>query len=81
MPRTHALDLLGHPPFGRLTAVEPTDERRGGHVVWRCECACGGEALAIASNLRSGNTQSCGCWQKERSRAPNGGRKKRSASP
>ncbi len=48
--------------FGKLVAIEPTDERRGGyHVVWRCRCDCGGEKLATVDKLMRGDVTSCGC--------------------
>jgi hypothetical protein len=34
-------DLTGA-RFGRLTVVKMTPERRGGAVVWLCQCDCGG---------------------------------------
>lgn len=47
--------------FGRLIALKPTDERYRGSVVWECECKCGAVCFIGAGNLRSDNTQSCGC--------------------
>jgi hypothetical protein len=32
----------------------------------RCVCDCGEETIARLTSLRSGNTQSCGCWGRER---------------
>jgi len=29
--------------------------------LWLCYCDCGGEVIARAANLKSGNTKSCGC--------------------
>lgn len=54
------IDLAGK-RFGKLVAIEPTDERRNGSVVWRCRCDCGKETFVLASNLVEGGTQSCGC--------------------
>ena len=56
-------DLAGQ-RFGRLVAVEPTDERKGGSVVWRCRCDCGNECLASAAVLKRGYATSCGCSRK-----------------
>lgn len=53
-------DLTGQ-RFGKLTAIEPTAERRNGSVVWKCRCDCGSEKLVAAINLVVGNTKSCGC--------------------
>lgn len=51
--------------FGRLVAVEDTGRRKQGQSVWVCRCDCGQSAEVQAGNLRSGNTSSCGCLQKE----------------
>jgi hypothetical protein len=47
--------------FGKLVAIEPTSERRGKGIVWRCVCDCGKSAKVVASKLFSGHTRSCGC--------------------
>ena len=49
--------------FGRLTVVgdDPTYKYR---VI--CQCDCGKITRVFKTNLRSGNTQSCGCYKKER---------------
>ncbi len=47
--------------FGRLTAIEPTELRSEGTVVWRCRCDCGGEVLASLHQLHAGYRKSCGC--------------------
>lgn len=52
--------------FGKLTAIEPTEERLGGTVVWRCLCDCGNEVTVSLSSLISGNTKSCGCLHKSK---------------
>ena len=54
------VNLTGH-RFGKLTVVEPTDQRRYRSVVWRCKCDCGNEKLVASSSLLSGDTKSCGC--------------------
>lgn len=51
--------------FGRLTAVAETDQRSDGKVVWRCVCDCGVESLVNCRRLRSGNTRSCGCLERD----------------
>ena len=58
------VDFTGQ-KFGRLTAVRPTEERRGGNVVWECLCDCGNTTFVSTTSLRSGNTRSCGCLHKE----------------
>ena len=47
--------------FGRLTAIEPTNIRSGGHIVWKCQCECGNIAFVDSNALKKGNTRSCGC--------------------
>ena len=59
-------DLTGQ-KFGRLTVIEKTTERKNGKIVWKCLCDCGSgkEVYVTSGGLNSGNTQSCGCLQKE----------------
>lgn len=64
-----AIDILGQ-KFGRLTVVEFAGVRTqpSGHTrrQWKCVCDCGTENLVILqSSLRSGNSTSCGCFNKE----------------
>lgn len=55
--------------FGRLKAIEPTNQRYHGQVVWKCECQCKDKDKNIVYapqwSLQSGATQSCGCLQEE----------------
>lgn len=64
-----ALDLTGH-TYGRLTVKEYVgqSETKGGAKKrnWLCDCSCGKELVVTVSALRSGNTTSCGCYDKER---------------
>lgn len=64
---SNATDLTGQ-RFTKLTAIEPTGERSGGSIVWRCLCDCGNEVYARATSLRSGHTKSCGCLSKDLTR-------------
>jgi len=63
-------DLRGQ-QFGRLVVVERAASYAGpgGGVRWRCRCECGEERTVRSSNLRSGNTRSCGCLSVELSTA------------
>ena len=57
------IDLTGK-KFGKLKVIR----REGSHLgvaTWFCECECGGTAIVTGSNLRQGNTKSCGCLVKE----------------
>lgn len=52
--------------FGRLTAVKFHGvSAKHRQSIWRCKCKCGKQVLVRASNLKSGQVQSCGCLQKE----------------
>ncbi|MBQ9003247.1 MAG: hypothetical protein IJ087_15470 [Eggerthellaceae bacterium] len=54
-----ASDLAGQ-RFGRLFAVEPTEKRQRGSVVWRCRCDCGELRDVSAFTLKRGHAKSCG---------------------
>jgi len=58
-------DLAGQ-RFGRLLVLYDTGERKDKRVVWRCKCDCGNEVDAVSHDLTSGDTRSCGCYQRER---------------
>ena len=62
------LNLTGQ-VFGRLTVikeVEPYNSPEGRKVSkWLCQCSCSNTKEVIGNLLRSGNTTSCGCLQKE----------------
>ena len=48
--------------FGRLVAIERDLERAGtGRVYWKFKCDCGNIVSHSSHELKSGNTQSCGC--------------------
>lgn len=57
-------DLTGR-KFGRLRAREYLGNDKSGHARWRCTCACGNEVVVIATNLKTGNSKSCGCRKLE----------------
>lgn len=60
-------DISGQ-TFGRLTAVTPAG-RKNGHILWRCNCSCGGEKVAAQYALRNGTVKSCGCILVENAKA------------
>lgn len=60
------LDLRGQ-MFGRLVVIEEAGRSKHGFVLWRCVCDCGNEVIVSSNCLRTGQTQSCGCYQRERS--------------
>jgi hypothetical protein len=59
------IDLVGR-KFGRLEVVSRAGSDKRGEVLWKCKCDCGNECKVLGSNLRSGHTKSCGCYNNER---------------
>ena len=47
--------------IGKLTVLEPTEQRVRNAVVWRCRCDCGNEILVESRRLKQGVIYSCGC--------------------
>ncbi len=66
-------DITGQ-KFGRLTAIEPEKQIRGGRwrAVWLCACDCGGDSVVDGSALRTGKIKSCGCATSEVTAKRNG---------
>lgn len=52
--------------FGRLTVLEMLDERINNYVACKCRCDCGNIIIVQSGHLRSGHTQSCGCYKSDR---------------
>ena len=50
--------------YGRLKVLYRSD-KQGTKVYWHCLCSCGTEVDVQSTDLRSGRTTSCGCYQKE----------------
>ena len=46
---------------GLLTVMEPTDQRKNGYTIWRCQCDCGGEIELDTRYLQRGTVTDCGC--------------------
>lgn len=66
------IDLTGQ-AFGKLTVLHLkglSAEKRPKYA-WLCRCECGKEVAATTPNLRSGNTQSCGCHKLENTKKAN----------
>ena len=63
-----AKDLTGK-RFGRYTVVRRADSyisKTGSYQSrWLCRCDCGNERIVFAQALKSGNSLSCGCYQKD----------------
>lgn len=57
-----AKDLTGQ-KFGRLTVIEYVGKSK-----WLCKCECGNTCKVVGADLKRGNTKSCGCYHKEKSK-------------
>ena len=53
-------DLTGH-TYSRLAVISYAGKKGVSHR-WRCGCQCGNTSIVLGGNLRSGHTQSCGCY-------------------
>ena len=53
--------------FGRLLVTRNSGKKHPSNnaSLWECQCDCGNTSFVLASNLRKGATQSCGCLQRE----------------
>lgn len=53
--------------YGRLVVLKQVESYKFSsgqtRTQWLCKCDCGEQLIVLSSNLRSGNTQSCGCRQ------------------
>jgi len=63
---------LTNQTFGRLTVIKRADDyinpKGKSIIMWLCQCNCDlkSEVIVSGGHLKSENTQSCGCLQKER---------------
>lgn len=58
-------NLVGE-KFGYLTVIELLPERaKNRHKRYLCQCKCGNQIIVCSTDLKSGNTQSCGCYSLE----------------
>lgn len=62
-------DLSGQ-VFGRLVVLDYSHTDAHGTTYWKCRCTCGNVVTVSRSNL-FGNTKSCGCLNKERTKEAN----------
>lgn len=60
------IDISGQ-RFGRLVVVSeaPKLPRKKAGTRWHCRCDCGKKITTETGALRSGHTQSCGCYHKD----------------
>lgn len=54
------VSLVGN-RYGKLVVIERVKNNRFNGVCYKCKCDCGGKTIVSATNLRNGNTNSCGC--------------------
>ena len=59
------IDLTGN-RYGRLTVLSEAGRGKHGHVLWLCRCDDGPEKIIRGNSLRTGDSKSCGCLQKQR---------------
>jgi hypothetical protein len=64
MPLTTATDIAGR-RFGKLVAIRRDMTVNSPRAFWLCKCDCGAEATKMAKYLLNGDTNSCGCAQRE----------------
>lgn len=57
--------------YGYLTVIGRAENTKEGRAQWLCQCKCGNTTVVLGKRLRSGNTKSCGCYQKERAAQAN----------
>lgn len=65
--KTKRQDLKGQ-RFGKLTAISSVINDGQNRSMWKCVCNCGNEVIVRIDSLSRGNTQSCGCSQKEKAK-------------
>lgn len=58
------LSNLSGKKFGHLRVLERENDI-GSLPIWKCQCDCGNIISVYASNLRTGNTKSCGCLSRK----------------
>jgi hypothetical protein len=71
--RNHGDPLGGRKPapditgarFGRLVVVGKAGTAADKQCLWLCACDCGNESVSTGGNLKTGNTKSCGCLNKD----------------
>ena len=57
------MDIAGQ-RFGRWTVLEFAESDKHRNSRWLCQCDCGSRAVVHGTNLLSGHSTSCGCYQK-----------------
>lgn len=66
-----ALDLVGQ-RFQRLVVIDrAANDPRSHKSRWLCRCDCNQQIICLGANLQSGNSASCGCLRRERTKEAN----------
>ena len=60
-------DLKGQ-QFGRLTVISFAGTDKNGKALWNCQCECGNKTTVRLDKLSNGETKSCGCIRREKTR-------------
>lgn len=60
-------DLTGM-SVGQLTVISHVGYNAHRKSLWKCRCNCGLETIIVGGNLVSGNSKSCGCESRKKSR-------------
>lgn len=69
MPTNKKFQNLTGKIFGRLTVLAlkgkrpPSPSCGGFRYYWECLCLCGKTTIGLGSDLKTGQTISCGCWR------------------
>lgn len=58
------IDITGK-RFELLVVIKRLGSDTKGKATWLCRCDCGEQLICVGANLRSGNTNSCGCLRLE----------------
>lgn len=61
----HYKNIVGQ-KFSRLTVLKLIGRDKHQSILWLCECECGNKIKVNTTSLKTGNTKSCGCLQKEK---------------
>lgn len=65
-PTQHNFNNLTGKRFFRLIVTEFAGRTKSGKILWKCLCDCGESKAITASNLITGHSQSCGCFNRQR---------------
>jgi hypothetical protein len=57
-------ELIGQ-RFERLLVISAAGKNKSKKLLWLCRCDCGVERIVAGNNLRSGDTRSCGCLNRQ----------------